>query len=211
EGVSELDEGAGELRDGSSAYYDGVSELSESSGELVNGSTEIRDALNEISESIQGEMDTPDLSELEQLPEGLRDFANGLRDSTDSLSSMTEGYTKMLSELDQAIEAIPDEEVTLPSLDDLSEEHLTLLQELGFDAVTLSHLEESYEATQQCKAAYNEMKEEIDAELNEVEDPAEPIEELANTLETVATEIENGLDQADQLKELTQLQEGLET
>jgi len=211
EGVKELDNGTGELREGSSAFYEGVNELSHSSGELIDGSASIRDALDQISDSVQGEIDTPDFTELEQLPEGLRDFANGLRESTGSLSAMTEGFSSMLTELDQALEAIPDEEITLPSLDDLSEEQAGLLQESGIDTDTISHLIESHQAAQQFKSSYAVLKEEMYTELEKMDDPAAPIEELAGTLETVATEIENGLSQADQLEGLTQLQEGLST
>lgn len=213
-GIDELSTGAAELGEGSTEYHNGMNELNHSSSQLVNGSASIQNALSQISESLQGEMDTPDLSELEQLPEGLRQLAAGIRESTGSMASLPKSFSQLFSGLDEAMAAIPDEEISLPNAEELTEEQLLALKELGIDLESIQQLSESYQAAQQFKASYQEMKEEIQAEIEKIEQPSAPVEELAASIESTADEIEKGLENAgdmDALEGLTQLQEGLET
>lgn len=213
-GMAELNTGTAELSEGSRAYHSGINELNNSSAELVNGSASIRDALTQISESMQGEMETPDLSGLEQLPGGLRELATGLKESTSSMTDLTENLNNMFSGLDQAIKAIPDDELNLPASEDLTEEQVLALQELGIDVETIQQLTKSYEVAQQFKSSYNEMKKEMNAEIEKLSQPAAPVEELATSIETTADEIEKGLENAgemDALEGINQLQEGLAT
>lgn len=210
-GISDLSSGASELSNGSSEYRSGISELNQSSGELVNGSGAIRDALNQISESVQGDIETPDLSQLEQLPEGLRELAKGLRESSDGIATLKENYGDVLSNLDEAITSLPDEDIDISELENLTEEQVQALKELNINVETIQQLTETYTSAKKVKEAYLTVKENVNSITEKLEQASIPTEEMASHLETMATEIEKGLENVSQMEALTQLQEGLST
>lgn len=211
DGISELNTGAAELSTGSREYKSGINELDQSSGELVNGSAGIRDALNEISESVQGDIDTPDLSEMKKLPEGLRELATGLRESSTGFDTLKENYGELVGKLDEAITSIPDHEIAIDKIENMDEEQLQALKESGIDIETLNQLTETYISAKTAKETYFAVKEDLNSITEAMEQASSPSENMAGHLETMATEIENGMESMNQLDALTELQEGLST
>ncbi|MFD1362869.1 YhgE/Pip domain-containing protein [Lentibacillus salinarum] len=201
-GISDLNSGAADLSSGSSDYLSGISELDQSSGELVGGSAEIRDVLQQINDAMQGAPDdAPDLSELEQLPEGMRDLASGLRESADGLDTLRDNYDTAYSHLDDAMNGIPDYEIGPEKIDEL--------QNSDANQDVVNQLLETYEAARQAKGTYQQVQEAFGAVTGTLEQVAGSIRDIADNAETIATDIEGGMENMDQLDKLSELQSGL--
>jgi X-X-X-Leu-X-X-Gly heptad repeat protein len=209
DGISEWRAGAAELGSGSTEYKNGINELNQSSGELVNGSASIRDALNEISGSLQGDIDVPDLSGIEELPEGLRALASGLSESSADFDELKENYGALIGALDEAITSIPDDEIDIGKLDNLDEEQLQALKDSGIDTDMLNQLTETYISVKEAKQTYHAVKEDLNSAAEKLEQTPVPSGDMVGHLETLADEIEKGMDSMDQMNGLIDLQEGL--
>ena len=202
-GISELNSGTTDLSNGSSKYLSGIRELNQSSQELVNGSEEIQDALNQVSEAMQGDSDAPDLGEMKALPGGLRELANGLQESADGLNELKQGYNRAYGTLDEAIDGIPNYNI--------SEKQIGELYASGADSEVIDKLVETYAAAQTVKQTYLAVQEGFDSVSTTLEQVSSPITEMANHLDTMATEMEKGMDNMDELDALADLEEGLST
>jgi len=205
DGISDLSDGASELSDGSGSYLNGINQLDQSSGELVNGSAQMSDALQQISDGMQGTPDESlDFSEFEQLPDGIRALANGLNETAGGLDELRDNYDIAYSNLDDAIEEIPDGDIT--------EEQIGELLNSDVDQETVNQLIDSYESNQKIKGTYESVKEAFDAVTVTLNDVSGSIQEMAEEANSMATEIENGLndmDGMDDLEGLEDLQSGL--
>lgn len=202
-GIAELNSGTSELSNGSSEYLSGIQELSQSSEQLVNGSSEINEALSQVSESIQGNENSLDLSELEALPEGFRTLATGLQEAATGLETLKENYDQAYGTLDEAINGIPDYEIT--------EEQIAALYETEADSEVIDQLVETYGAAVTVKETYLTVQEGFDAVTESLSEVSTPIQEMASNLETMADEIESGMENLEQMDGLSELQEGLST
>lgn len=203
DGIADLNSGTAELSNGSSEYLSGMRELDQSSDDLINGSAEIRDALNQISGALDSNTDMPDLSEMQALPEGLRELAGGLRDSATGLSTLKENYDQVYSALDEAIDGIPNHNI--------SEEDIAGLYASGADPNVVDQLVQTYAAAQTVKQTYNAVEEGFTAVSGTLDQVSNPINDMAGHLDTMADGIAAGMDNMDELDALADLQSGLST
>ena len=202
-GISELNSGAQELSNGSKDFHNGMNELNQSSGELVSGSKEIRNALQQVSGAMQASPDKPDMGELKELPKGFRDMAKGLRESADGLGTLSKNYNGAYSALDEAINGIPNSNI--------SEKQIEELYESGANPEVVKQLVDTYAAAQAVKQTYAQVKEAFGAVSSTLEQVSSPLYEMANHLETMADGMESGMNDLEQLDALAELQNGLAT
>ncbi|ALX49591.1 hypothetical protein [Lentibacillus amyloliquefaciens] len=209
-GIADLSAGASDLSSGSSDYKSGINDLNQSSGELVNGSASIRDALNKVNESVQGGApEAPDLSELEALPSGLRDLASRLRESADGLDTLKENYNNANGSLEEAMNGIPDYQINEETINAIKDQ---LNEQSGNSAdqkKAMDQLFETYQAAQNAKGTYQEVKNAFDSVESTLNNVSNGIREMADKAETTASEIEKGLENMDQMSALKDLQNGL--
>ncbi|WP_010531339.1 hypothetical protein [Lentibacillus jeotgali] len=235
-GISDLSSGASDLSSGSSDYLSGINELDQSSGQLVNGSASIRDALNQVNEAVQGGVpDAPDLSELEALPGGIRDLASRLRESADGLDKLKENYNNANGSLKDAINSIPDYQIDQETINAIKDQ----LREQGGNGANqdqtkeqsenganqgqtkeqsensakqekvLDQLFETYQAAQNAKGTYQEVKKAFGSVEGTLSDVSSGIREMADKAESTASKVEKGLQSMDQMGALKDLQNGL--
>lgn len=201
-GISNLNDGAADLSNGSSSYLNGINQLDQSSGELVNGSSEINDVLQQVSEAVQGAPeDAPDISQLEQLPDGIRKLADGLEQSADGLDQLRDNYHKAYSNLDDAMNEIP--------AGDIDEGQLKKLLGSDVDQEVVNQLIETYKAAQKAKGTYQGASEAFGAVTETLDDVSDSVREMADKAKSTATEIENGMDNMNGLDALKDLQSGV--
>ncbi|AXF57453.1 YhgE/Pip domain-containing protein [Salicibibacter kimchii] len=206
DGISELNTGIEDVSSGSSEYQAGVDELDQSSGELVAGSVEIRDVLQDVDDSVQGDLDLPDVGELEALPEGMGEIAEGLHEVADGLEELKENYDEAYGALDEAMVGIPD--------DDISEEQIASLYESNADPEVVDELVEMYGAASQAKETYHAVQEAFTSVTDILEQTSGSTREMAENLETTTAEIERTVESLDGLEELdtlAELPEGIAT
>lgn len=202
-GVSELNEGADSLNSGSTEYLNGINELNQSSNDLTNGSKEIQLALQEISGALQGSADVPDMGDINELPQGLREMAKGLRESAGGLGTLRENYNKAHDALAKSIKDIPDANI--------SDKQIAELYQSGADPEVIDQLVKTYTAALTVKGTYNETKEGFQAVSATLEQVTAPLKEMATQLDAIADGMETSMKDLEQLDALTQLQNGLST
>ncbi|MEN1966583.1 YhgE/Pip domain-containing protein [Lentibacillus sp. N15] len=201
-GISDLNDGAMELSDGSDSYLNGIQQLDQSSGKLVNGSSQMSDAFQQLSKAVQGAPDeAPDMSDFNQLPDGIREMANGLEQSADGLDELHDNYAMAYKKLDHAIGEIPDH--------DISESQIKKLLGSDADQEVVNQLLDTYKAAKKAKGTYEAVKEAFDAVTETLDDVSASIRKMADEANAMATEIESGLNDMDGLDELDDLQSGL--
>lgn len=200
-GISDLNEGASDLSNGSTDYMSGINELDQSSDGLVNGSAEIHEVLNSVSDAVQGSPDAPDLSELAALPDGLRELAGGLEDPAEGLELLRDNYDQAYRSLDEAINGIPDYEI---STGDMNE-----LRESDANEEVVEQLIEVYESSRNAKGTYQAVQELFGSVTGTLDQISDSMREMAEHAETMAVEIESGMEEMDQLDALGELQSGL--
>lgn len=186
-GTSELHDGASELSKGSEEYLSGIQTLDQSSDELISGSKQLLDVMQFVSDTMQESPDMPDLDDLKSLPQVFRDMAKEFRQ-----------FAKGLHELNDAINNIPDNPISDETIGQIEK----VLRESGADdsvLVAFNQLVATYYAAQ----AVKELSQDIPSQL------AKLAENMADHLDTIATDIEDGMENFDQLDELSDLQNGL--
>ncbi|TFJ92411.1 YhgE/Pip domain-containing protein [Lentibacillus salicampi] len=203
-GISDLNDGASELSSGSREYLNGINELNQSSGQLVNGSAKIRDALQNVNQSVQGSSGTPDLSELEALPKGLRDLEGGLRESAEGLDTLKENYDKAYSSLDEVMNGIPDNEITKDQIQALRDQI-----EDKDDKAVVDQLAKTYQKAREAKKTYQGVQEAFGSVTGTLDQVSGAITKIADEAGTTADKVEQGMSNMDQLDQLGQLQEGI--
>ncbi|QKY70764.1 YhgE/Pip domain-containing protein [Lentibacillus sp. CBA3610] len=202
-GISDLNEGAADLSSGSAEYLSGISDLDQSSGELVSGSAEIRDVLQNVNDAVQDAPDTPDISELEALPGGMRELAGDLQESADGLDELSDNYNQAYGNLDDAISGIPD--------DDITDEQFAELRNSNADEEVVDQLIGTYEAAHTAKQTYLGMQEMFGSVTGTLDQISGSMREMADRAETIAGEIESGMENMNELDALGELQSGVST
>ncbi|GGM27843.1 hypothetical protein GCM10011351_12180 [Paraliobacillus quinghaiensis] len=202
-GVSELNTGVVTLRDGSAQYQDGILDINGASSGLVDASVSIDQCLTQMSNSLQENTGEMDLSALKELPEGLMQLAEGLRQTQAGLTELKENYALAYSSLDEAIMAIPDHEIT--------EDEIKALYASGADKEIINQLVDTYKAARTAKGTYAKTKEAFSAVEPTLNQVSGSITEMANSVETMATEITASLENMNVADTIGELQKGLET
>lgn len=203
DGVSDLNTGVQELSDGSTEFRKGINELDGSSGDLVSGSSDILTALQKIDGALDGDSIMPDVSELQQLPQGFREMAKGLRESADGIDTLSANYDTAFDSLKKAINGIPDHSV--------SEGEIAKLYESNADQETINKLLKTYEAAQVVKQTYVAVEAGFAAVSDTLDGVSAPLNNMADQLDLLADEVESGLNDLEQLGDLSELQDGLAT
>ncbi|UTR13852.1 YhgE/Pip domain-containing protein [Salipaludibacillus sp. LMS25] len=200
-GIVELNEGVGTLHSGSADYHGGMKELDGSSSDLLSASNQIDEALSTISQSFDSDPDDMDFSALQQLPNALGKLAEGLQETEEGLSLLEENYRLAYTNLDEAISAIPEY--------DLSEEEIQSLYMSGADADVIDKLVETYSAALTAKATYDAVNEAFAAVEPTLNDVSSALDDMADGLNTLSTELSQAIENMDITASFTQLEEGL--
>ncbi|WP_226527518.1 YhgE/Pip domain-containing protein [Metabacillus niabensis] len=202
EGVSELNNGVHELGNGSSQFKEGMSKIDGSSTELINASKNIQQALETLNASLSGSgSEDMGLGDFKKLEDGLSQISGGLRETSDGLMTFNENYAKAYNELNKAMEAIPEYEIT--------EEKTQALYNSGADQQVLNQLLETYAAARTAKGTYSAVKEAFDAVDVTISQINGALTEMADNLDTMANGISSSLEQMDVAESFAQLQEGI--
>lgn len=202
-GVSKLNSGVVSLRDGSGQYQEGISDIDGASIGLLDASVSIDEGLTTMSKSLNGNSGEMNLSELKELPDGLSQLADGLRQTADGLAKLNENYAVAYSSLNDAMMAIPNYEIT--------EEEIQGLYMSGANSDVVDQLVETYTAARIAKGTYSAVKQALDAVQPTLNEVSGSVTEMANTLESTATEIASSLEDMNVADSIGELQEGLTT
>lgn len=189
DGASALNNGASTLSDGSNEYKQGIDTLNRSSEPLVNGSAEILQVFKQMGKAMEDGFDIPNVEELEQLPEQMRNIAHTLKD-----------FSSTLDEVKDAIKEIPDDILTDDDIKEMYEE----LEVAGVDEQVIEiikQLEITYEISQMIK----ELQDQIPDAFFKL------IEDNSVTIDMIADGLEEALKNIDKLDDLEDLQVGLVT
>ncbi|MDQ0254764.1 X-X-X-Leu-X-X-Gly heptad repeat protein [Evansella vedderi] len=205
-GVTDLNKGVRSLRDGSAKYRDGMVEISGASSELIEGSVMINEMLKNMSNSISENlmdhnMSEWDLTDLENLPEGLSNLGGTLGEIADELQILDGNYSDTFNELDQAMKEIPNNSI--------SDEEIERLYESGVDREVMDRLVETYTASQRAINAYDNVRgnfNEMETTLNET---SNSIRDWSNSLNSISTNLGDSLEEMDIFDFIEQLEEGL--
>lgn len=199
-GIDELNQGAKEISNGSSEYRSGIKELDQSSSVLVNGSSSIQDAIKKINKSVQASTGNLDLSQLQELPAGLRQVAGGLKKNAQGIDTLKENYSKAYHKLDEAIANVPSYNI--------SEAQINKLYESNANKEVVNQLVETYRAANAAKQTYNAVKGAFGSVTDSLNQSASGTREMAANLEAMASELEKALKNMDGMDAMAQLQEG---
>lgn len=201
-GISDLNSGATELSTGSSSYMNGINQLNQSSGELVGGSSEVQKALQQVAGALQNAPnETPDIDDLKQLPEGLRALADGLNETANGLDELGDNYNKAYSNLAEAINGIPNNNITKDQIEELLKSDI--------DQEVVNQLLDSYESAQKAKGTYESVKPVFDAVTGTLDNVSSAVRKMGDEANSTAAAVENGLDNVDGLDQLGDLQSGI--
>ncbi len=187
DGVFNLRGGASTLSEGSNEFQRGMNELEGSSSELIQGSKEILTAFQMIDEGIAHAPGSPDLSELEALPENMRAIASNVREMNEAISG-----------LEQVIEQIPNHPVTKEDIDSVYKELAKNSADERYSEI-VAHLEDTYWVAQEIR----KISEQIPVDL------AQANEQIAAILDDIADGLENALNDVSLFDDLADLQTGL--
>jgi len=202
QGISQLNQGVAALRDGSAQYQNGMSEINKASSELVAASGQINDGIATINNGLHDNMNQLDLGDFEDLPISLADLAEGLNATLDGLALLRENYSSAFNNLDAAIKAIPDYEISQAQIEELSK---NLSEE---DRAVLGQLMETYANAAKAKETYNSVKASfaaVDARLKELDGAIAETEETLTSISNAIASFED----IDVVESISQLQSGM--
>jgi len=205
-GTEQLKFGSKQLVGGSVSIQEGLTLLDQNSSQLTKASKTIKDALRQISGALaDSSLDEIDLSQLTQLPDALRQLGTGLDGMSAGLVQLKDGYLQSYATLDGAMADIPEGTLTE---DDIA----ALMAAVPVDQQpTASQLAANYEAAQTAKRTYLYVKPGFDAVASTIDNSLIPgLGEMSTTLETIASGIEDSLENFSDLSQLEQLFAGLE-
>ncbi|MGM8365283.1 YhgE/Pip domain-containing protein [Virgibacillus sp. W0181] len=200
-GISDLNAGVSELSSGSTEYRNGINELNQQSDALVNGSGEIKKALGQINQALNAGTETPDLSEIKQLPKGLHELASGLREASQGIKQLKGNYEQAYGHLAKAIQAIPDVE--------LSDADIKALKESDLDEETVNQLIELSKTAKNVKKTFAEVQKAFDAIPATLDEIMKNLKTTADEVDTTAEEVKKGLQDFDPEQQIEQLQNGI--
>ncbi|WP_208590255.1 YhgE/Pip domain-containing protein [Gracilibacillus suaedae] len=198
-GISELNSGVSSLKSGSSDYQDGITKISNGSADLISGSKSIDQALSTMKNSIDQNVETGDISALQ---DGLVQIADGLREASTGLETLQQNYTKAYQELDKSINAIPT---------NVSEEEIQELDLSEADQKVVDKLVSTYEAARTAKGTYEKVSKAFEAVTPTLDEVSSSQNKMASSLETMADQIAAASEGMDIQEGLKELQEGLAT
>ncbi|KGA98912.1 hypothetical protein AJ85_03380 [Alkalihalobacillus alcalophilus ATCC 27647 = CGMCC 1.3604] len=201
DGVKELSDGMIQLSDGSKQFKGGMSEVAEGGGELVAASELMHEALKTMSQSVNGDMDELVLDDWQALEEGLAEISAGLEEVAEGLLVLSEHYTIAYNTLDDAMDAIPQAEIT--------EEEIALLYSSDADKEVIQKLIDSYSAAQTAKGTYLAVKEGFDAVAPTLQEVSSGTKEMGNHLQLIADGLSSSLENIDIADAMQQLKDGL--
>lgn len=201
DGVTELNNGVHKLRNGSQQYNEGVLKIDSSSTELISASKSIQQALETLNTSLRSSSEDMGLGDLKKLEDGLGQISGGLRETAKGLTTFNKNYAKANNELNKAMEAIPEYEIT--------EKETQRLYSNGADQEVLNQLLDTYFAARTAKGTYSAVKEAFDAVSTTLDQVNGALTEMANNLDTMSNGISSSHDQMDVSDSFAQLQEGI--
>ncbi len=200
DGAAQLNAGTTELRNGSAEYREGITALDGGSSELVSGSKDIDNALQTMHHSLSAVEDI-DLSELELLIDGLAQLSAGLNEISNGLSELQENYTVAYKVLNDAIDAIPEHQVT--------QEEIEALYRSGADQKTINKLVDVYQAALTAKGTYDQIKEAFSAVDHTLETVIASLQTMAENVDKMVNEVSDSLGDIDLGEGLGALEEGV--
>lgn len=204
DGVIELNNGVHSLVDGSKSYKDGMTAISDSSSEVVDGSSQINNALKTLSTSLKNNSEDMGLGDIEKLINGLLQMAEGFSQTSKDLDTLKGNYTTAYSTLNQAMEAIPEHEI--------SEQQIQQLYGGVSDpdiANVVDQLLDTYSKALTAKGTYLAVKEVFDAVETTLGEMSDGLSETATELETMANGLSSSLEEMDIADSMGELQKGL--
>lgn len=206
EGIRDLRDGTGNLQDGSAKFQQGLVDLNGASGSLVNGSTEIKRALGTMKDELSF-LEQIDLSQFNQLTNGLTDMEKGLREIAKGLDELADGYAMGYAGLQEAIGAIPDYDESL----ELSREDQGKMISAGISKEKVKYLMENLYAAQAIKQIYSDKQ--FQALFNSIEpilhESSGGLLEIANGLKEMNSELKKSLNEFAELERLSELVDGI--
>ncbi|TFB13471.1 YhgE/Pip domain-containing protein [Filobacillus milosensis] len=200
-GISELNDGASSLASGSRDYKSGINQLDQSSSELIKGSESIKQALEEMNQSMNSESSGMDMNQFKELQQGLDEIAKGLKETENGLTEFKDSYNQAYQAIDQSINAIPGH--------DISEKDIQKLYESNADSNVIGQLVETYQAAQNTKATYTNVKEAFEAVDPTLSSVIDSLSEMRTNLEKMSNNLGKSLDQTNMDELMNQLKEGL--
>ena len=195
-GIAELSDGLNNLQNGSSDYWKGIQTLDERSTELIEGSESINEALQSISQSLNENASQMDLSQLQDLQNGLTQMAKGLEDIQNGLTELKDGHHQAFLSLDQAIQAIPGRQMT--------ESEIEKLKTSNADPQVVDLLLEHYHAAKSVKVTYDQVQQAFQSVSPTIDAVIGSLGEIQTNLEKIAD-----LDSMAMQESMKQLTEGL--
>ncbi|ENH95904.1 X-X-X-Leu-X-X-Gly heptad repeat-containing protein [Gracilibacillus halophilus YIM-C55.5] len=202
QGIAELNNGAQKLQSGSADYQSGITELNSGTSELVNASKQINQSLTEMNQSLQNNHSKEmNVDELKKMASGLHEIASGLQETANSISNLNENYGDAYSQLDQAMQKIPDYQI--------ESEDIQKLQQTDADQEVIDQLVETYKSARKAKQTYNTVTDAFDAVESTLTTVESSLKEMATSLETMANELGTALEQMTMTESMNQLQEGI--
>jgi len=202
-GVSGLNNGVGSLRNGSKQYQNGISELGRASSGLITASGSIHEGLSTMSKSLSESLSQTDLSDVQELPDGLTQLSENLYKVANGLLLLQENYAEVYSVLDGVMTEIPEYDIT--------EEEIQGLYMSGADSEVLDKLVETYTTARTAKGTYSAVKEGFDAIDAALVETSGGLTKMGDALVGTADQISASLEEMDIENSLAQLQQGLDT
>lgn len=201
EGAFVLSDGAGALSDGSDEFQTGLQTLSSNSAALTDASAQILGAMEIIDRLLSlPNLDNIDLSCLQEAFQALTRLGNALRSAVSGFRQLAERYAQACDAMDTAVAAIPDAA--------LSGETLASLQAANPEqAAALQTLIESYQAAQNVKVTYAEVRgvyAELRGKLTELAESCGSMSDLVSSTHTALRALLGG----DLLSSVTEMQSG---
>lgn len=203
QGLVTLDDGIRNLHKGSADYQEGIQGLDEGTADVIEGSKSIDEALKSLSESVTDQTIHVDMSELEDLQNGLTHIAGGLKEVEQALADLKVAYAEAYQVLDQSIQTIPEGQI--------SETDIHQLYASGADPDVLDQLIANYEAAQTVKGTYNRVNEAFESVEPALNHIIESIREIRINLEQMAEQLGNSLEEMTVQDSMGQLQEVIQT
>ncbi|WP_066688910.1 YhgE/Pip domain-containing protein [Christensenella intestinihominis] len=206
DGTQQLTSGADGLVEGSGGIRDGLAQLGDHAGQLEDASSQLNGALSQIASALNAE--GIDLGDIGQLPSGLAQLSDGLRGLADGLRQMKNGFTAASSALDNAMQGIPDANISQAELGGLLADGSGLTDQ---QKDVVNRLAAQYQAAQTAKGTYNQVKAAFDAVGTTSDTLAASTGTIADTLDAMSAQIGGALSQLDGLGQLGELTAGLKT
>src|SRR5699024_9631268 len=150
-------------------------------------SSEINEVLQQVSDAVQEAPDESiDISDFEQIPDGIRELADGMYETADGLDELREHYDEGYDNLKDAIDDIPDEEISEEELQQLQEQ-----VECDADREVVQEIIETEKPAPTAKRAYDAANESVDAVTELSDDVSRTLRQVTENADSTGTDIEN--------------------